>query len=115
MVWFLKKYKDLIRTISQTKEEVSDAVAICKQGESYLIEATKILDQVAKTRNEVVNTRNEVMNTRCEIERLKQESTKGFPWLANALADYEHLKDENRASYLKIKRYFGFNYDQKRP
>lgn len=103
MVWFFKKYKDLIKTIAQTKEEVSDAVAICKQGENYLIEATKILDQVTKTRNEVVNTRNEIINTRSEIERLKQESTQGFPWLANALADYEHLKDENLASYLRNK------------
>lgn len=39
------------------------------------------------------------------INKLAQEKSKGFPWLANAYADYFHLEDLKTSRYLKHKKH----------
>lgn len=39
-----------------------------------------------------------------DIERIKSESKNGMPWLANAIAEYYYLRDEDLALYLETKK-----------
>lgn len=65
------------------------------------------LDTVEKRENtlkyEKETWTKKVEEEKSELEILAKEKSKGFPWLANAYADYHHIQALKEASWLEIK------------
>jgi len=61
--------------------------------------------QEADLKNKQKEWEKKVQSDKEAIETLKKEKSQGFPWLAQAYADYFYLQDLKKASYLEHKSY----------
>lgn len=61
------------------------------------------LDKIDELDRQLKRDQERIDQERSEIEGLAKEKSKGFPWLAEAYADYYHLRDLRMASWLESK------------
>lgn len=64
--------------------------------------ANKIKSEL-KSKHEAIETAK--IKARADLEKIAQQKSMGFPWLAEAYSDYFALRDEKRAKYLKTKKH----------
>lgn len=63
----------------------------------------KVDEELEQKRKELTNLENQVAESKKAINQLAKEKSQGFPWLAQAYADYLHLQDLEKAGYLEHK------------
>ncbi len=85
------RVKERIDKVEEAEQEL-EAIRIQTKRDRRAIEEGKRKLEAARKRN------------RLELENLAREKSIGFPWLAEAYADYLHLQDLKTASYLQHKR-----------
>jgi len=80
---------------------------ISLSNESKKLKLAKIEERerkLARDLDELVTSQEHLQEDKEGLERLVAEKTEGFPWLADAYADYIKLVDMQRARYLEAKK-----------
>ncbi|MCK5059948.1 MAG: restriction endonuclease [Candidatus Pacebacteria bacterium] len=95
----------IIETISNSKKylelkpKLDNVENSIKEHESQIIEDKTKFDSREKLWNE------QVQKDKDEIQKLAKQKSMGFPWLAEAYADYFALKDQEIEKYLENKKH----------
>ena len=71
--------------------------------ESEFEESANKIKQELKSKHEALESAK--LKARSDLEKIAQQKSMGFPWLADAYADYFALRDQKRADYLKAKKH----------
>jgi hypothetical protein len=69
---------------------------------------SRLVEKETQLENNQLKWEKKVKTDTQAIETLAKEKTQGFPWLAQAYADYVHLQDLKKAKYLELKSHPAF-------
>jgi len=77
-------------------------VELYKKSKDY-DELKSEFDELWKKREEIARAKKRIIRDRKAINRITEEKSSGFPWLAEAYADYFHLQQLKEADHLRYK------------
>lgn len=108
--WKLKIYH-WSQELQDRKKEIQKIIDIKKeQLDSEIKEKYKEIQEAKNTNEEHSRSKTDELNQKIqqskkEIRKMAKQKSMGFPWLAEAYADYFALKDEEIEKYLKYKKH----------
>jgi putative NIF3 family GTP cyclohydrolase 1 type 2 len=93
----LKIIKDATKIEAESKKKLDEFSQKTKKDEESLQKQKETFQLEVKSWNE------EMQKNKEEIQKIASQKSMGFPWLAEAYADYFALKDGKLETYLKYK------------
>lgn len=103
ILWaFISWVRDTISDAKRYRELKPQLDSLDRQREEF---EQKKKDVYQKMQAEYERNKQEYEKQKVDLEKIAQQKSMGFPWLAEAYADYYALKDEKVARHLKSKKH----------
>jgi len=96
--WLIEKFDE-----ASKYRELKPRLDMLNLKEKEFEESANKIKEELKDKHEAIETAK--IKARADIEKIAQQKSMGFPWLAEAYADYFALRDEKRANYLTNKKH----------